>query len=330
MKSLLKVADLHVDFHTQGKVLHALRGIDFELLDGEILGMVGESGSGKSVASKAVLQLLPQRSCSIRGNIWYQGLDLLTASPKEMRSILGREISMVFQDAMSGLNPTLKIGYQIAEGLRRHAPQLSRKEVSDRVLEMMHNLGISEPELRSQEYPHTLSGGMRQRVMIALALITQPRLLIADEPTTSLDVTTQGQILSLLKEVQTRYCASLLLITHDWRLIASVCDRVVVMYAGNVVETASVEELFTRPKHPYTERLLAAIPHIDFPKDQPLPFIEGLPPSPFQTFQGCSFESRCAYRQKTCREIAPKLSPVGSQHLVSCLQYESLDATERS
>lgn len=298
---MIEVKDLHVTIKSQGQKIQAVRDVSFNLHEGERLGIVGESGCGKTILMKSLLQLLPSTATIDAGEIWYQGTDLAQLSEKELQKIRGKEIGMIFQDPMTSLNPTLKIGYQIAEGYLRHFP-VTKKEAEARALELLIQVGISEPELRLQQYPHLLSGGIRQRAVIALALAAQPQVLIADEPTTALDVTVQAQILDLLHQLQ----KTTLLVTHDLSLVAAFCDRVLVMYAGQIVEEADVKDLFAHPKHPYTQRLLQSIPRIDG-KGQKLFPIAGSPPDLSTSIEGCAFCSRCTEAMHICRTESPPL-----------------------
>lgn len=298
---MIKVKDLHVTIKSQGQKIQAVRDVSFNLHEGERLGIVGESGCGKTILMKSLLQLLPLTATIDAGEIWYQGTDLAQLSEKELQKIRGKEIGMIFQDPMTSLNPTLKIGYQIAEGYLRHFP-VTKKEAEARALELLIQVGISEPELRLQQYPHLLSGGIRQRAVIALALAAQPQVLIADEPTTALDVTVQAQILDLLHQLQ----KTTLLVTHDLSLVAAFCDRVLVMYAGQIVEEADVKDLFAHPKHPYTQRLLQSIPRIDGKGQRLLP-IAGSPPDLATPIEGCAFCSRCTEAMHICRTESPPL-----------------------
>jgi oligopeptide/dipeptide ABC transporter ATP-binding protein len=310
MKPQIEVKNLHISLQSQGETLHAVSNVNFTLYEGERLGIVGESGCGKTILMKSLLQLLPSTATIDSGEIWYQGNNLVTLTEKELQGIRGKEIGMIFQDPMTSLNPTLKIGYQIAEGYRRHFPLISKKEAEARALELLQQVGISDPELRMQQYPHLLSGGIRQRAVIALALASKPSVLIADEPTTALDVTIQAQILDLLHQLQQG--TSILLITHDLSIVASFCDRVIVMYAGQIVEEATVEELFAHPQHPYTQRLLQAIPRIDGKGDKLYP-IAGSPPDLSLPQQGCAFCSRCTEAMNICRSERPPLFELASQ-----------------
>lgn len=318
MQPLLKVQDLNVSFKSRGQTVHAVRGVDIELFKGETLGIVGESGCGKSAMAKALLKLLPTHSSEMSGHVWYQDEDLLAYSEKQMQQVRGKEIGMIFQDPMTSLNPTLKVGAQIVEGFLRHHPHSSLKMALAYAIEMLELVGIPEPEKRAQEYPHTLSGGMRQRIMIALALASKPKLLIADEPTTSLDVTIQAQILDLMKKIQQKTEASIVLITHDLSVIANFCDKVLVMYAGKVVESALVDELFENPKHPYTKRLLQAIPRLNSQSDQPLIPIDGTPPDLSLPLKGCAFCKRCHVAMNICQKQAPTFTSVANNHKSAC------------
>lgn len=313
MKPLIDVKDLHVTLQSHGQEIEALRGVNFSLYDGERLGIVGESGCGKTILMKSLLQLLPSSAKIDRGEIWYQGVDLAQLPEKELRKIRGKEIGMIFQDPMTSLNPTLKIGVQIAEGYLRHF-LVTKQQAEAHALELLKQVGISEPELRLQQYPHLLSGGIRQRVMIALALAAKPHVLIADEPTTALDVTVQAQILDLLYTLQQN--KSTLLITHDLSLVASFCDRVLVMYAGQIVEEADVADLFAHPRHPYTQRLLQAIPRIDGKGEQLLPIPGSLPTS--TNIKGCAFCSRCLESMNICKNETPPLFQLPSSQKARC------------
>ncbi len=303
MRPHIEVKDLQVSIQSQGQTIQAVRNVSFTLYEGERLGIVGESGCGKTILMKSLLQLLPSTATIDSGEIWYQGNNLVTLTEKELQGIRGKEIGMIFQDPMTSLNPTLKIGYQIAEGLLRHFPLITKKEAEARALELLCQVGISEPKLRMQQYPHLLSGGIRQRAVIALALASKPSILIADEPTTALDVTVQAQILDLLQQLQQ---SSTLLITHDLSIVASFCDRVIVMYAGQIVEEATVSELFANPQHPYTQRLLQSIPRIDGKGDKLHP-IAGSPPDLSTSIPGCAFCSRCTEAMNICRTETPPL-----------------------
>ncbi len=322
MKKILDIRNLNVKFRTLGKLLHAVRGVDFCLYEGETLGIVGESGCGKSATAKALIQLNSPYNCECSGEVLYQGENLLSFSEKKMQSVRGKEIGMIFQDPMTSLNPTAKIGWQIMEGYLRHFPRTPRSEARAIALETLKQVGIPHPEERFDTYPHTLSGGMRQRSMIALALACKPKILLADEPTTALDVTIQAQILDLLLEIQKETKATLLLITHDLSVIAKMCDRVIVMYAGQIVECATVGQLFSSPQHPYTQRLLSAIPRLNQPKDHPLIPIEGAPPNLTHPLKYCGFCARCPDAMKICTLEHPPLFEVATKHTCACYKYD--------
>jgi len=289
MDPLLLVENLHVTFSVQGQKLHAVRGISFEVGVGEAVGIVGESGCGKSAAVQAITRLTPGK---VTGKIIFEGKENIAP---------GKEIGMVFQDPMTSLNPTMKIGAQISEGLVFHKIA-SRWEAKLKAIELLKLVGISNPELRVNQYPHEFSGGMRQRVLIAIAIACKPSLLIADEPTTALDVTVQAQILELLKQMQKHLQMSLLLISHDFGVIARVCTRVLVMYAGKIVESGNVEDVLQRPQHPYTQMLLNSRPQINRPRSEPLQAIEGTPPNLLLPLNGCAFKDRCPYAAPKCTQ----------------------------
>ncbi|MBI2743322.1 MAG: ABC transporter ATP-binding protein [Chlamydiales bacterium] len=322
MKKLLEVKNLSVSFEVHKKSLHAVREISFFLNEGERLGIVGESGCGKSATAKALIQLLPSHYSKVGGEVWFDGKNLLSYSERELQKIRGKEIGMIFQDPMTSLNPTLKIGTQIIEGYLRHHPQATYQEAHACAIEMLELVGIAQPKERANAYPHTLSGGMRQRAMIALALVCRPKLLLADEPTTSLDVTIQAQILDLMKNIQQKTRTSVILITHDLSVVAGFCDRVLVMYAGRIVEDAPVEKLFENPQHPYTQRLLQSIPRLNMRKDHPLIPIEGTPPSLFSPPQGCAFCSRCAGAMNICLSQDPQGFSISQDHTSFCWKHD--------
>lgn len=323
MKKLIDVQDLHVKFRTQGRLLHAVRGINFSIFEGETLGIVGESGCGKSATAKALIQLNPRYSSELSGAINYENENLLTFSERKMQSVRGKEIGMIFQDPMTSLNPTIKVGRQIMEGYLRHYPNSSQKAARQIALETLEKVGISHPEERFESYPHTLSGGMRQRAMIAIALACRPKILLADEPTTALDVTIQAQILDLLKQIQRETKTSILLITHDMSVVAKMCDRVMIMYAGQIVEHGSVDEIFASPQHPYTQRLLSSIPRLNQSKDEPLIPIEGTPPNLSYPLKGCAFCARCHDAMNICATNQPLLLETRPQHFSACFKYDA-------
>ncbi len=322
MNKLLQVKNLNVTFFTQRQKLHAVRDVEFDLHEGETLGIVGESGCGKSATAKALVQLIPRHHAELSGEIWYGDENLAAYSEKMMQNIRGKEIGMIFQDPMTSLNPTMRIGNQIVEGYLRHFPESSYNKAWDYAIEMLHMVGIPTPEQRMLDYPHTLSGGMRQRVMIAIALACKPKLLLADEPTTALDVTIQAQILDLMKDIQRKTQTSIVLITHDLSVVAKCCDRVLVMYAGKVVESATVQDLFANPQHPYTQRLLQAIPRLNKPKTEPLIPIEGTPPNLSLPLPGCGFCARCPSAMKICAKQSPPLFEIGQGHHSACFKHD--------
>jgi len=310
---LLDVQDLRTSFLTRGAVFRAVDGVSFSLERGETLGLVGESGSGKSVTCTSLLGLLPSPPARVGGgHARFDGVDLLRASPAELRSIRGKRISMIFQDPMTSLNPYMRISEQLIEPLLIHE-KISRRAALDRALAMMEAVGINDAANRLHAHPHQFSGGMRQRVMIAMALITKPELLIADEPTTALDVTVQAQILELIKKLQRELGMAVIFISHDLGVVAGLCDRVMVMYAGRIVETASVTDLFREPRHPYTRALQ--------PKGGELYTLPGLPPDLSKPLPGCAFAERCEFAAPACRTgSAPALATCAPSHAHACLR----------
>ena len=319
-ETILEIKDLCVEFQTVEGTVHAVDHLNYTLHKGEKLGIVGESGSGKSVSSLGMMQLIPNPPGRITGGeILYHGKDLVKASEKEMQKIRENEISMIFQEPMTSLNPIIKCGKQIAESLRLHRG-MKKKEAMEEAVRMMRAVGIANPEVRAHEYPHQMSGGMRQRVMIAMALACQPQILIADEPTTALDVTIQAQILDLIRELNESMGTSVVFITHDLGVVSELCDTVIVMYTGHIVEQAPVKELFESPKHPYTKGLLNAIPKITRERN-PLETIEGMVPNPTERIEGCSFSPRCPYATDQCRKVEPPMAELSDGRLVRCWQY---------
>ena len=315
---LLEVKDLHVSFKTYAGEVKAVRGINFEVGKGECVGIVGESGCGKSVTSQSIMQLLKTPPALYKqGSILFEGEDLLKKTEKEMQSIRGNSISMIFQDPMTTLNPTQKIGKQIMEVLIEHKG-MSKKDAYAEAERMLELVAMSEPSKRMQQYPHEFSGGMRQRAMIAIALACSPKLIIADEPTTALDVTVQAQILELLQDVQRKVGMSIMLITHDLGVVAKMCDRVVVMYAGQIVEQGTVEEIFKKPTHPYTKGLLSAVPRMDMSRKEALTTIVGTPPDLFAPPKGCAFYARCNEAMRVCEEHMPAMQNVGGTLQSAC------------
>jgi oligopeptide/dipeptide ABC transporter ATP-binding protein len=321
MQPLLRVEDLRTSFHTDEGTAKAVDGVSFVVAEQETLGIVGESGCGKSVTALSILRLIPDPPGRIEGrNVEFQGRDLLDLTEKEMRRIRGNEIAMIFQEPMTSLNPVYTVGEQISEVLRLHRG-VTRAEAEERAVEMLRRVRIPDPEQRVEEYPHQLSGGQRQRVMIAMALACDPALLIADEPTTALDVTVQAQILDLLRELQNEFGMAIMLITHDLGVIAEMAHRVVVMYAGVVVESGTVEQIFDGPNHPYTEGLKAAIPKLG-ERVERLATIPGTVPSPYEEIVGCPFQNRCPYVMDVCRREFPRLYAVGAGHEARCFLYD--------
>ncbi|TVY08599.1 ABC transporter ATP-binding protein [Paenibacillus cremeus] len=315
---LLEVEDLHVSFKTHGGVVQAVRGVSFQLNKGETLAIVGESGCGKSVTARSIMRLLPERTSKIpRGSIRFKGKELTQLTEKQLRELRGSEISMIFQDAMTALNPTISIGEQIMEGIIRHQ-KISREKARKQAIEMLGLVGISQPELRMKQYLHEFSGGMRQRMMIAIAAVCSPSILIADEPTTALDVTIQAQIIELFRMLQKKTGVSIIIITHDLGVVAKIADRVNVMYAGKVVETGTVQELFYSPQHPYTKGLLASVPRLDTDTTLPLTPIPGTPPDLFSPPKGCAFAARCEYAMDVCGAYDPEPTPLSDKHAVAC------------
>ncbi|MGI9129384.1 MAG: ABC transporter ATP-binding protein [Roseomonas sp.] len=318
--AILEIENLQTHFRTPDGINRAVDGVSFHVEAGETLAVVGESGCGKSVTAMSILRLIPEPPGKIAGAIRFNGKNLLDLSEAEMRDIRGNEISMIFQEPMTSLNPVLTVGRQIGETLRLHQG-MSAQQAEDRAVDMLKLVGIPEPERRVKEYPHQLSGGMRQRVMIAIALACNPKLLIADEPTTALDVTIQAQILDLMRDLKHRVGAAIVLITHDLGVVAEVAERVVVMYAGRKVEEAKVGPLFRTPRHPYTQGLLGSVPKLGSSLDGTetrLQEIPGLVPSLKQKLQGCVFASRCAYATDLCRSVAPGLEEKAPGHIVAC------------
>jgi len=318
--ALLEVDNLQTHFRTPDGVNRAVDGVSFHVEAGETLAIVGESGCGKSVTAMSILRLIPEPPGKIAGAIRFQGTDLLTLNDRQMRDIRGNEISMIFQEPMTSLNPVLNVGRQIGETLRLHQG-LSARDAEAKAVEMLTLVGIPEPVRRVREYPHQLSGGMRQRVMIAIALACNPKLLIADEPTTALDVTIQAQILDLMRDLKHRVGAAIILITHDLGVVAEVAERVVVMYAGKKVEEAPVAELFRTPRHPYTQGLLGSLPRLGSSLTGTatrLAEIPGLVPSLKQKIPGCVFASRCAQATDLCRNVAPAFETKAPSHAAAC------------
>jgi oligopeptide transport system ATP-binding protein len=313
MENILEVKDLNISFHTFAGEVKAIRGVNFELKKGETLAIVGESGSGKSVTTKAIMRLLPPGNSEIKsGQILFDGKDLTKLTDRQMQKIRGKDISMIFQDPMTSLNPTMQVGKQIMEPLIKHQ-NMSKSAAKERALQLLKLVGIPKPEIRINQYPHQFSGGMRQRVVIAIALACNPKVLIADEPTTALDVTIQAQILELMKDLQTKIDTSIIFITHDLGVVANVADRVAVMYGGKIVEIGTVDEVFYNPQHPYTWGLISSMPSLDA-KEEELYAIPGTPPNLLHPPKGDAFAPRNEYAMQIDLEEQPPMFKVSDTH----------------
>ncbi|MBA9039733.1 dipeptide transport system ATP-binding protein [Bacillus aryabhattai] len=317
MEKMIQIKNLHVQFSTYGGRVQAVRGVSFDLHKGETLAIVGESGCGKSVTSQSIMRLIPTPPGRITsGSILFKGQDLTKLSEKKMRDIRGADISMIFQDPMTALNPTLRVGEQIAENIMQHE-NISKEKAKEKAFEMLELVGIPNPKERLKQYPHEFSGGMRQRIVIAMALVCNPEVLIADEPTTALDVTIQAQILELFKDIQQKTDVSIVLITHDLGVVAQVADRVAVMYAGKIVEIGTRRDIFYTPQHPYTKGLLRSVPRLDLYESELVP-IAGSPPDLFAPPSGCSFAPRCPYVMEVCDRMYPASTKLKESHQVHC------------
>jgi len=324
MTPVLEVRNLATRFHTEEGVVHAVNGISYSVEAGETLAIVGESGSGKTVSALSIMGLIPDPPGRVEGGeAILAGKDLLKLSSAEMRKVRGKEMAMIFQDPMTSLNPVLSIGYQLTEALRRHE-KLTRKEADDRAEEMLALVGIPNPRARLSDHPHQLSGGQRQRVMIAMALSCDPSVLIADEPTTALDVTIQAQIVDLVQGLQKKLGMAIIWITHDLALVAGLAHKVAVMYAGHIVEQASVGEIYRNPRHPYTKGLLRSMPNLDEARKERLDSIQGQPPDLRQPFGRCPFAPRCSHAVDRCWAERPELRTVGPGHAAACWRWEEL------
>ena len=324
MNTILNIDNLSVDFDTEYGMLHAVDNVSFTVSKGQIVGIVGESGCGKTVTTLAIMRLLDTVvGASIQGKIVFEGQDLLSLREKQMHKIRGNEISMIFQEPMTSLNPILTIGRQITESLELHL-KMSSKQAKERAAELLDLVGFSDPYQKLNDYPQQLSGGMRQRVMIAMAISCNPKLIIADEPTTSLDVTIQAQILDLIMDICEKSGTALMLITHNLGLIARYAEKVIVMYSGNIVEEGIANQIYYDSHHPYTLGLLKAVPRIDGDIKKQLITIEGMPPEQTDKLIGCSFEPRCVYSVDKCKIKTPKLMPIQKHHLASCWQSAEL------
>jgi peptide/nickel transport system ATP-binding protein len=311
-ETILAVKNLRVSFRTSRGLLPIVEGISFAVGAGEIVSVVGESGSGKSLTALSIMRLITDPNAIIEGEIWFKGRDLLAVADREMRSLRGGAVSMIFQDPMTALTPVYTVGAQIVEQILAHQ-KIPKERAKARAIDLLGAMGIASPKTTAQRFPHQLSGGMRQRVMIAMALSCDPALLIADEPTTALDVTVQAQILELMLRLRADFGSSILLITHDMGVVARVADRVVVMYAGSIAESGATREIFEAPAHPYTIGLLAAIPRLHGPRPERLPAIPGAPPPPHERPTGCAFAPRCAYRIDECAARPPLVARAGRE-----------------
>ncbi len=327
MSPLLEVSDLRVEFSTEDGIVHAVDGISYAVDSGQTLCIVGESGSGKSVTSLTTLGLTRGRNTRVSGRIMFDGRDLITLDQNAMRKVRGNDIAMIFQDPLSSLHPFYKVGVQLVEAMQTHR-DISKSAARERAVELLTLVGIPDPQRRVDQFPHEFSGGMRQRAMIAMALANEPKLLIADEPTTALDVTVQAQILELLQEIQGRLGTAIILITHDLGVVAEFADQIAVMYAGRIVERGSAEQIFFAPHHPYTWGLLKSIPRLDTPRGEELVPISGRPPSLIQRPSGCHFHPRCPYVRDEHTRVDPRLAPVAGDpgHEAACLLSTELRA----
>lgn len=319
MEKLLEVKNLNISFHTYAGEVKAVRGVSFEVGKGECLAIVGESGCGKTVTSKSLLGLISSPPGEIKkgSEINFNGTNILNFSEKQWRAYRGRKVSMIFQDPMTSLNPTMKVGKQIAENIILHK-KINKKEAMAEAVNLLKSVNIPNADIRVNEYPHQFSGGMRQRAMIAMALACNPELLIADEPTTALDVTIQAQILDLMKDIKTKLGTSIVLITHDLGVVAGIAERIAVMYAGKIVEIGMRDEIFYNGSHPYTSSLLRSVPRLDSTKDQELQSIKGTPPDLLNPPKGCAFAARCNHRMKICSLEAPETYKLSDTHETSC------------
>ncbi|GAU78932.1 ABC transporter ATP-binding protein [Fusibacter sp. 3D3] len=318
-KHLLEIKNLTIHYQTDYGTVHAVEGFNLEVGNGETLGLVGETGAGKTTTAFGIMQLLPEPAGKVvAGEIYFRGENLLGKSKTEMKKILGKQIAMIFQDPMTSLNPVMTVGAQIEEMIKLHEPG-TKEEIKEKAKKMLEVVGI--PAVRQDEYPHQFSGGMKQRVVIAIALSCNPMLLIADEPTTALDVTIQAQVLDLMKKLKDDFKTSMIMITHDLGVVAEICDKVAIMYGGKVVEYATKESLYTKPYHPYTVGLFNSIPDLDSEQDR-LNVIDGLPPDPTDMPSGCSFHPRCPHKMPICSQKSPSKVVVGSEHHVYCYLYE--------
>ena len=318
---LLRIENLHVSFDTYAGEIMAVRGVELKVDKGETLAVVGESGSGKSVTAQSIMRLSPDSQIIYKeGKIIFDDIEVLKLSSKEMEEFRGKEVGMIMQDPLTALNPTMTIGKQIAEGLIKQQ-KMKKEEAIQRTIELLEMVGIPNPEQRIKQYPHEFSGGMRQRVGIAIALACNPKMLIADEPTTALDVTIQAQILELMKKLQQEYGMSIILITHDLGIVADMADKVAIMYAGRIIEKGTYQDIFYNPMHPYTWGLLGSVPRLDTANKTELASIKGTPPDLRAVITGCPFKARCMYEMEICRECAPEEFKDGEEHSAFCWLY---------
>lgn len=318
MANVLNIENLYVSFDTYAGEVQAVRGVSYSVDEGEVLAVVGESGCGKSVTAQTIMKLNPMPPARIKyGKLTLNGIDIIAASEEEMMKIRGKEVSMIFQDPMTSLNPTMQVGKQIVEAIVHHQ-KLDKKEAEARAIEMLKKVQIPNAEARAKQYPHEFSGGMRQRAMIAMALSCNPKLLIADEPTTALDVTIQAQIIDLLADIRKEMNTAIILITHDLGVVANLADRIAVMYAGKIVETGTAKDIFNNPSHPYTRALLSSLPKHDTNKSERLTSIPGTPPDLIAPPIGCAFASRCEHCMKVCKSKQPPVFDLGNGHVSAC------------
>lgn len=321
----LSLKNLCVDIHTPEGTIPLLDDICLDIPKGKTLGIVGESGCGKSMTALAIMRLLPQPTCKIRsGEILFDGIDLATSPGNILKNIRGKKIAMIFQEPMTALNPVRNIYSQMQEMFKLHMPELNKSAVKEKILHLLTEVGLSDPQRRLTQYPHELSGGMRQRVMIAMALACNPDILIADEPTTALDVTIQAQILHLIRELQQKNNMTVLLITHDLGVVAQTCDEVAVMYAGRIIEKCDTKSLFGNPLHPYTQGLLNAIPRLELAPKTTLQTIPGQVPTPAEMPEGCRFRNRCIHQRDICNNVTSTLQNTGTTHLVNCIRWQEI------
>lgn len=325
MKNLLEVHNLKVSFHTYAGEVQAIRGVSFQVKENETLAIVGESGSGKTVTTKAVMGLIPSPPGEVKAEskILFEDKNILEFTDKQWQNFRGKDAGMIFQDPMTSLNPTMKIGDQIAEGIMKHQ-KISKKEALEQTVDLLTKVNIPNPRERLKQYPHEFSGGMRQRVVIAIALACNPKLMIADEPTTALDVTIQAQIISLLKEIQKINHSAIIMITHDLGVVAGIADRIAVMYAGHIVEEGTVEEIFENPQHPYTYALLNSVPNLHLQNKAKLHVIPGTPPDLTAPPKGCGFATRCSHCMEVCQQYQPEYTQISETHKSMCWLHHSM------